>query len=289
MRKTRAAFILAATGAAWLGCSKDSTAPTPTLAGQWTVVLNTPDQGSFSPNVFPVNLWASAGSYVVGMPTMLWSVGPTVYNSQGTMIQFGPGGDTLAGFSIAFVGQRCHSIQIFGSVNPGRDTLRNAVAKIYDTDSSNVCVSHHGATATVVKTGSAGAMPAATHLTADGTWHVSVGLMQNYNTLVPDTFTAVLGAGTGTISASFPALTFNNGTAFVYDTFATGVRYVTDTLWFERTLQGMSDAQSCRGVSFYGIINARPGLMIGAVFVTDSGMAGCSLTSIGSFEATKGP
>lgn len=293
--------MIAATALA-AACSSNSNGPTPTLAGEWTVNVGSADLGAVTPASFHVDVWTSGDSFVVNMPVLAWSGGPIQYNGQPRMIHFALT-DTLAGFEVDVPGFPCHSMEIWGSPSATKDSLRNAVVKMYDTDSANLCVSHHGASATVVKTGAtSGSAPSPSHLTAAGTWHVAITAVANTGApaasggaIVPDSFTVVLGTGAGGVTASVPPLTFDDfdlaGGTWTFDTLSAGYVFGGDTVTFAEALHGVGD-QSCRGIGFYGLMNERPNQMAGTFFVQDSTNLGgglCSIIGYGSFNATKGP
>ena len=287
MRNARIAFLLAAATGLWIGCSSSaSTAPPPpTLEGAWQVTINSLDTGTVSPSSFIVKVWASADSYIVSMPIITWSAGPTVFNGEGSIVKFIS--DTLSGFSEGVFYLPCHDFQVWGRVNATRDTLLNAVVVItHDTTSKFggiVCVGPRGK-ATAVKIGAAGSPPSAAPLTASGVWHVAVNGMVS-GSIAPDTFSATFGSGSGSLSATFPALSWN-GSALPADTFASAWVNA-DTLEFWRLRHGVADDRSCRFIAFFGQMNSRPDTMTGSVYAVDSNSAGCHVVSYGSFTARK--
>lgn len=302
MRKASVVFTLVTASGLWLGCSKDNSAPT--LEGTWQVNIGTFAGGTVTPSSFAMTVWASADSYIVSMPILTWSVGPTTYNGRAGVIKFS-GTDTLAGFfepayqnlgSGSAIALLCHSIEFFGAVRGAHDTLFHARVAVIDTVQSIggggiACASRDSgdiASVTAHKVGAAGNLPAVTRLTAPGTWHVTTGTLLA-GTLSPDTFTMVIGSGTAAVSASLPALTFNNGVAAAYDTFASAYLYGGDTVAVFRAHHGVTDDATCRYAWLYGFMNTRPDTMTGTVLVQDSTASGCALVSAGPFTATKGP
>jgi hypothetical protein len=298
MRKARVAFTLAAVGGLWLGCSKDNAAPN--LEGTWLVSTGALDSGAISPSSFTLRVWASADTYIVSMPMITWSGGPTTYNARpGVVVFAGGGADTLSGFYETASGFGCaKSLQLTGSVHAAKDTLFNAQLAIVDSfnTSTHACYTSHTATATAHKVGSAGALPTAAQLKAGGTWHIAVGTLTS-GTIAPDTFTLVIGGDSGSVSVAFPTLTWTTGGSVAYDTFA--VAYAAkdslqgwdhNHLGFIRSPHNAVDAQTCRGVDFEGEMNARPDSMTGTLFVLDStGTKGCYMGAYAPFTGTKGP
>ena len=301
MRKAGVVFTLVAAAGLWLGCSKDNSAPT--LEGTWQVNIGTFAGGTISPSSFQVKVWASADSYIVSMPMLTWSVGPTTYNGRPGVVKFSA--DTLAGFyESAYQGLGggassallCHSVQIFGTVRGAHDTLFHARVQVSDTaedigGGTIACAARDSggiAGVAAYKVGTAGNLPAATPVTAPGTWHVRTGTLLA-GTLSPDTFTMVIGSGTGAVSANLPTLTFNNGAAVAYDTFASAYLYGGDTVAVFRALHGVASDATCRYAWLYGFMNTRPDTMTGTVLVQDSTVSGCALVSAGPFTASKGP
>lgn len=296
MRKARVVFTLAAVCGLGLGCSKDNALVT--LEGTWIVNLGALDSGTVSPSSFEMKVWAVGDSYVVSMPMITWSGGPTTYTGRPGVIPFaGAAADTMAGFYEEVVGYACaKSFQLRGTVHPTKDTLFNAQFVIYDSlnTSSHICYPSHTTTATAHKVGSAGALPSAPQLKAGGTWHIAIGAL-NPGTMSPDTFTLVVGGDSGNVTVSFPTLTWTNGGSTAYDTFA--VAYAAkdvsqgwdhNHLGFVRSPHNAVDGQTCRGVDFEGEMNTRPDTMTGTLFVADSnGTKGCYLAAYGPFTGIK--
>ena len=298
MRKRLVAFTLALASGLWLACSKDNAAPN--LEGAWLVNLGALDSGTVSPSTFEMRVWAVGDSYVVSMPILTWSGGPFTYNSRPGALKFAGGvADTAAGFYEGVSGLGCaKSIEIVGSVDQAKDTLFNARFAIIDSLNliNHICYPSHTTTATAHKVGSAGALPTAPQLKAGGTWHIAVGTLTS-GTISPNTFTLVIGGDSGSVSASFPTLTWTTGGSVAYDTFS--VAYAAkdsnqgwdhNHLDFIRSAHNAADAQTCRGVDFEGEMNARPDSMTGTLFLVDStGAKGCYLAAYAPFTGTKGP
>src|SRR6266704_7074148 len=117
MRKKRVAFMLAAAGGLWLGCS-DSNGPAPTFAGTWHVTVGPIGYGSLSPNSFDVVVTAAGNnSFHVAIPAITWSVGPVVYDSTPTIATFAD--TTYWGFRVApsTVTQHCDELLFYGQKN----------------------------------------------------------------------------------------------------------------------------------------------------------------------------
>jgi hypothetical protein len=109
-----------------VGCSS-STAPKPSIVGTWHVTLAIMNSGdSILPRSFDVKVRASGVGYQVTMPTLLWSGGLT-FDSGPTLQTFTD--STKAGF-IAYThaphARQCEWVSIYGTTNPGIDTLTGA-------------------------------------------------------------------------------------------------------------------------------------------------------------------
>ncbi len=289
---TRGAAVLCAAIA--LGCST-SESPAPTLAGTWQVAIRSFNKGAISPSTFNVSVWPSGDSFIVAMPALTWTGGPTgasvAFNLPPNIVRFST--DTLTGFGesvfgIEFAGS-CASVTISGHPNPSKDSLENAVVTIADTMVSIggggfACQSRWTGSATVSKVGSAGTAPAAPPTPNPvGSWLVSVDQLTS-GALTPSPFTAVISSAS---QATIPTLTWTvNNSPAAYDSldyFATSV----DTVAFGMHRQ--MGQNGCQDTFFEGKVRADT--MVGTVFVADTIMAPgppyCRVLSYGTFRATR--
>lgn len=116
-----------------VGCSS-STAPKPSIAGTWHVTLSTLNSGTMAPTSFDVKVKQSGSGYLVTMPALMWSGGLT-FDSGPALAVFTD--STKAGFTELAHGPHavlCESVSIYGTKNPGLDTLSGASIVIEDND-----------------------------------------------------------------------------------------------------------------------------------------------------------
>jgi hypothetical protein len=108
------------------GCSS-STAPKPSLAGRWHVTLGIMNSGdTVFPRSFDVKVQQSGSGDLVTMPTLLWSGGLT-FDSGPALQTFTD--STKRGFIVyahAPHARQCEWVSIYGTMNPGIDTLTGA-------------------------------------------------------------------------------------------------------------------------------------------------------------------
>ena len=153
MRNTRIAVLLAAAGSLWLGCSS-SDGPAPTMAGTWHVTFGTLNNGFIHPPTIDPVVQASGDSFLVTLPTITWSVGVVAYDSAA---EFVVTQDSFVVFDEMIRGSAhvCDFVAISGIVNQSRDTVRNAIVIVGDTDNTGtyICKPKSSGTATVTKAG----------------------------------------------------------------------------------------------------------------------------------------
>ena len=109
-----------------VGCSS-ATAPKLSIGGTWHVTLGIMNSGdTVLPRSFDVKVQQSGSGLQVTMPTLIWS-GGLVFDSGATLGTFTD--STKAGFTAytrAPHTRQCEYITVFGTKNPGLDTLQGA-------------------------------------------------------------------------------------------------------------------------------------------------------------------
>ena len=116
-----------------LGCSS-ATGPTHSVVGTWHVVLEMLNSGTISPTSFDVTVTHFGDGYHVAMPKLAWS-GGLIFDSAPALQIFTD--STKAGFieyTRAPHDLPCEWVSIYGTKNPGVDTLTRASIVIEHND-----------------------------------------------------------------------------------------------------------------------------------------------------------
>ncbi len=275
-------------GVVALGACSSSESPKPTLAGTWQVAIHSFNKGSISPSTFAVSVWASGDSFIVSMPTLTWTGGPSgateAFNLPPTMVRFST--DTLTGFGASIFGiPGCGSVTISGHPNASKDTLESAVVTIADTmvtfGSTTACESRWTGSVTASKAGNAGSPPAPPPAPNPvGTWHVTVAQLTSGTLTTP--FDMVIANDS---QATVPSLTWTvNSTATAYDSLSWFGAHV-DTV--SAGMRRHTAQNSCQVTTLYGEVRADT--MVGTAFVADTNAMGhsCQVLSYGTFRAVR--
>ncbi len=125
--------VLCYAGTTLAACS-GAAAPSPTLAGTWQVTVHPLDVGTLTPSAFSAAITSSRDTYIVAMPTFVWSVGNVTYDTLSRMLTVG--NDTSPGSTLAFE-EWCKSLTCYiafiGHMNQTRDTLTSGTVILFDT------------------------------------------------------------------------------------------------------------------------------------------------------------
>jgi len=138
MRKARIAFVLAAAGGVWFGCS-NSTGPAPTIAGTWHVTIGALDSGTISPSTFDAVVTASGDSFLAKVPRLTWSVGPLVFDSIAAVAVAQDSFIVISAQSLSSP-RTCDFVGVGGRANTARDTLHSAFFAVEDTDNTGAFI-----------------------------------------------------------------------------------------------------------------------------------------------------